>query len=168
MERDHVDHLTEQWARRRPDLGTAALGLAARVLRLQRILARHAATDLEGVALNEGEFQVLAALRRAAPPHELTPTELYRSLLLSSGAMTHRLDRLESAGHVVRTPDEVDRRRVIVRLTPQGLAAIDHAMDAYVESITRLLGVLDEDERTRLSSELRSLLVRLESNGHPV
>jgi DNA-binding MarR family transcriptional regulator len=167
MERDHVTDLADQWARRRPELCTEALEVAARIFRLQRILSRTAAARLGEHSLKEGEFVVLSALRRADPPHELTPTELNRALLLSSGAMTHRLDRLERAGYVVRTPDAVDRRRVMVRLTPSGLEVVDHAMDAYTETLAQLLGVLSEQEREELSCRLRSVLGRLEAGGHP-
>ena len=167
MERDHVADLAEQWARRRPELGTEALEVAARVFRLQRILSRSAATRLGELSLKEGEFVVMSALRRAEPPHELTPTELNRALLLSSGAMTHRLDRLERAGYIVRIPDAVDRRRVMVRLTPAGLDIVDRAMDAYTDTLTELLGIMSEEERQELSGQLRTVLGRLEANGHP-
>lgn len=165
MERDHVADLAEQWARRRPELRTEALEVAARVFRLQRILSRTAAVRLRELSLSEGEFSVLSALRRAEPPHELTPTDLNRALLLSSGAMTHRLDRLERAGHVVRIPDGDDRRRVMVRLTASGLEVADRAMDAYAGTLTEVLTILDEDERLELSVRLRRVLVRLEADG---
>lgn len=158
--------LAEQWAQQRPELGTAALEVAARVFRLQRILSRSAAARLTEVGLNEGEFSVLAALRRAGPPFELTPTELHRSLLLSSGAMTHRVDGLVRAGHVTRLPDDEDRRKVRVRLTDAGHELADWAIGAYAQTLTELLDVLDNDEREVLSVHLRVLLGRLESDGH--
>ena len=166
MERDHVADLAEQWARRRPELETEALQVAARVFRLQRALSRSAAARLKEHELNEGEFSVLAALRRTDPPHELTPTELHRALLLSTGAMTHRLDRLERAGHVVRVPDVADRRRVTVRLTATGAEAVDRAMDAYTETLTKLLRVCDDEQREELNRHLERLLWRLEADGH--
>ena len=165
MERDHVADLAEQWARQRPELETEALQIAARVFRLQRALSRTAAARLKELSLNEGEFSVLSALRRTEPPHELTPTELHRTLLLSTGAMTHRLDRLERSGHIVRLPDAVDRRRVTVRLTPSGAEAVDLAMDAYTETLTKLLAVSDDQHRTQLNTALRELLCQLESEG---
>jgi DNA-binding MarR family transcriptional regulator len=168
MERDHVDHLTRQWSERRPELDLSGLNVAARVLRLQRILERDTADLLRPYDLNEGEVQVLAALRRASPPHELTPTELYRSLLLSSGAMTNRLDRLEGAGLVQRLPDPADGRRVIVRLTEQGRELIDEAMDAHTAALDRLFSVLSDEERTGLEDHLRRLLSRLETDRDQV
>jgi DNA-binding MarR family transcriptional regulator len=162
MEQDHVDELLGQWARRRPELDLSALGVAARVLRLQRILERQVAEHLRPFDLHEGEVNVLAALRRADPPHELTPTELYRSLLLSSGAMTNRLDRLERAGLVTRLADPDDGRRVLVRLTEQGRETIDAAMDTHTAGLDRLFSVLEEPERLALEDHLRLLLSRLE------
>lgn len=166
MDQDHVAELAQQWARRRPELETESLQTAARIFRLQRILARAAAARLKELSLSEGEFSVLTALRRAEPPHELTPSELNRSLLLSTGAMTHRLDRLERSGHIVRLPDAADRRRVAVRLTPSGITAVDRAMDAYTETLTKLLLVVDDDDHHQLSQRLQQLLVRLEADGH--
>jgi DNA-binding MarR family transcriptional regulator len=168
MDHDHVDSLSRQWARRRPELDLSGLSVAARVLRLQRILEREAADVLRPFELNEGEVQVLAALRRSPPPHELTPTELYRSLLLSSGAMTNRLDRLERAGLVQRLPDPDDGRRVIVRLTDEGRDVIDEAMDAHTASLRRLLSVLSDEERAGLEDHLRRLLSRLEADRDEV
>jgi DNA-binding MarR family transcriptional regulator len=161
--RDHVDDLIDQWRRERPELDTALLRISARVVRLERFLARAVLAALDDVGLNEGEVNVLAALRRAGPPYELTPTELYRGLLLSSGAMTNRLDRLEEAGLVRRTPDDTDRRRTRVALTERGRATIDAAMDAHVRGLDDLLGFLDDAERGTLESCLRDALAQLET-----
>jgi DNA-binding MarR family transcriptional regulator len=163
--RDHVDDLTEQWARERPELDTSALRLSARIIRLERFLARRIQSDLDAVGLNDGEVNVLASLRRAGPPYELTPTELYRGLLLSSGAMTNRLDRLEDAGLVRRIPDADDRRRTRVALTEQGRQTIDEAMDAHIRGLDGLLGFLSDEDRDELESLLRHVLAHLEGEG---
>jgi DNA-binding MarR family transcriptional regulator len=163
--RDHVDHLTDQWAEERPELDTSALRLSARVVRLERFLARRIQADLETVGLSEGEVNVLAALRRAGPPYELTPTELYRGLLLSSGAMTNRLDRLEDAGLVRRIPDETDRRRTRVALTERGRETVDEAMDAHLRGLEDLFGFLAPDDRDTLEELLRTVLAHLEADG---
>jgi DNA-binding MarR family transcriptional regulator len=162
--RDHVDDLTEQWARERPELDTSALRLSARIIRLERFLARRIQSDLDTVGLNDGEVNVLAALRRAGPPYELTPTELYRGLLLSSGAMTNRLDRLEEAGLVLRSPDDDDRRRTRVALTERGRQTIDEAMDAHIRGLDGLLGFLSDEDRGALESLLRRVLAHLEDD----
>jgi DNA-binding MarR family transcriptional regulator len=163
--RDHVDDLTEQWARERPELDTSALRLSARIIRLERFLARRIQSDLDAVGLNDGEVNVLAALRRAGPPYELTPTELYRGLLLSSGAMTNRLDRLEDAGLVRRIPDDDDRRRTRVALTERGRQTIDEAMDAHIRGLEGLLGFLGDEDRDTLESLLRRVLAHLEDDA---
>jgi DNA-binding MarR family transcriptional regulator len=162
--RDHVDDLTDQWARERPELDTSVLRLSARVVRLERFLSRRIQSDLDAVGLNEGEVNVLASLRRAGPPFELTPTELYKGLLVSSGAMTNRLDRLEDAGLIRRIPDETDRRRTRVALTERGLGTIDQAMDAHIRGLDELLGFLDARQRDDLEDLLRTVMVHLEAD----
>ncbi len=159
---DHVDHLVEQWARERPDLPTDALAIAARILRLQRFLDDRVDASLVSSGLNRGEMNVLATLRRAGPPHELTPTELYQGLLLSSGAMTNRIDHLEERGYVRRTPDHQDRRRIRVALTATGREVIDTAMEQHVADLEQHLGFLDPDEHQQLTRLLRRMLLEFE------
>jgi DNA-binding MarR family transcriptional regulator len=160
---DHVDHLTAQWARERPELDTSLLRISARLVRLSRFLDRASADHLAPWGLKDGEQNVLAALRRSGPPYELTPTELYRSLLVSSGAMTNRLDRLEAAGLLVRTPDPDDRRRTRVGLTAEGREVIDAALDAHLEAMGELLAGLSSEDADDLERLLRGILSRLEA-----
>lgn len=162
---DHVDALTSQWAAERPELDTASLSIAARVIRLERFLGRISGAAMARWDLNEGELNVLAALRRSGPPHALTPTDLYQGLLLSSGAMTNRIDRLEQQGLVERQRDDADRRRVLVVLTDAGRELIDEAMDAHVARLAEVFDELDPDECGDLIRILRKLLVRLESEA---
>lgn len=170
MEPDHVDHLLAQWAEERPELPTGALAVAARVARLHRFLARTSSEALTGFGLTEGEGNVLAALRRAGPPYALTPTALYRSLLLSSGAMTNRVDRLEDRGYVVREDDPKDRRRVLVRLTDEGRKAIDDAMDAHVAALEDAVSAAlpDAQSRNDLVDLLRQALGYFEAGDEDV
>src|SRR6185369_6173208 len=100
VQRDLVDYLIEQWADERPDLDMSPMGIIARMSRLSRYLERAVGEVLASHGLNESQFGVLAALRRAGPPHTLSPTQLYSSLLISSGAMTNRLERLTALGYV--------------------------------------------------------------------
>jgi len=159
---DHVDHLLDQWARQRPELDVSGLAIAARVVRLQRFLDRRTEAVVAAHGLSIGETNVLAALRRAGPPNTLTPTQLYQGLLLSSAAMTHRLDRLEEAGYLHRSRAEHDRRQVLVALTPAGRAVVDEVMDDYTRHLNTLLSVLEIDERAELEGGLRALLQHLE------
>ncbi len=162
MTRDHVDHLTEQWARQRPELDTRALQIAARVVRLQRFLQRSVSEVLDRSGLTEGESNVLATLRRAGPPFELTPTELYQGLLVSSGAMTNRLDRLEARALVERLPDVRDRRRIRVKLTAAGRELVDATLDAYTGALRQQLAPLDDADLEALEGGLRRVLLELE------
>lgn len=166
-DRDHVDGLLAQWGEERPDLDVGGLAIAARIIRLQRFLDRRTAAVVGEHGLTIGETNVLAALRRAGAPHTLTPTELYRSLLLSSAAMTHRLDRLEELGYVTRARAEHDRRQIRVSLTPEGLEVVDRVMDAYTAQLTKVLATLDEAHRDELERSLRALLCTLEEDEAP-
>jgi DNA-binding MarR family transcriptional regulator len=105
-----------------------------------------------------GEYLVLAALRRARPPHRMNPTRLFNSVILSSGAMTNRLDRLEAMGLVERLPDPADRRGRLVGLTEAGLELVDRAVIDHLENENLLLGALDPAERHELAGLLRKLL----------
>ncbi len=163
---DHVDQLLAQWARERPELDVSGLSIVARVVRLQRFLDRRTATVVAEHGLRIGETNVLAALRRAGTPHTLTPTELYRGLLLSSAAMTHRLDRLEELGLVQRCRAEEDRRQVLVTLTDRGREVVDEVMDAYTAELNALVGGLDPHAQAGLAAGLRALLLHLE-DGPP-
>jgi DNA-binding MarR family transcriptional regulator len=164
---DHVDDLLAQWSAERPELDQSMLRLTARMVRLSRYLDREFSDHLSPFGLHEGEQNVLAALRRAGAPYELTPTELYRSLLVSSGAMTNRLDRLESAGLIARTPDPDDRRRIRVALTDRGREVIDDALDAHVAALAELFDGLGRAEADQLEDLLRGILRRLEEREEP-
>ncbi|MFP4234789.1 MAG: MarR family winged helix-turn-helix transcriptional regulator [Nitriliruptoraceae bacterium] len=164
---DHVDGLIAQWAEERPELDVHGLAIAARIIRLQRFIDRRTRSVVEAHGLTIGETNVLAALRRAGAPHTLTPTELYRSLLLSSAAMTHRLDRLEELGYVTRCRAERDRRRIQVSLTPEGLTVVDRVMDAYTAQLSELLASLEDTDRAALEGSLRQLLRVLERQEEP-
>jgi DNA-binding MarR family transcriptional regulator len=164
MDRDHVDRLVEQWAAERPELDTSGLRIAARVVRLQRFLDQAANDAVSPLGLQLGELNVLAALRRSGEPFELTPTDLYRGLLISSGAMTNRLDQLESEGLVTRVPDPDDRRRIKVVLTDRGRELIDRAMDQHTRILKEAFAGIDDEQRARLEELLRAVLLRLEAD----
>ena len=156
--RDEVDELVEAWARERGDLDLAPVAVFSRISRLARHLdlARRQAFTAHGI--ESWEFDVLAALRRAGAPYELSPGRLLRETLVTSGTMTNRVDRLAARGYVERYPDPEDRRGVIVRLTAEGKTAVDAAFEALLEAEKSLLADLPSKEQKRLAGLLRSLL----------
>jgi DNA-binding MarR family transcriptional regulator len=160
-DRDHVDRIVEQWREQRPDLDVSTEDVVARISRLERFLQRSMDGTLSPFGLNEPQFAVLAALRRAGPPYTLSPTVLYGSLLVSSGAMTNRLTRLEAGGLVRRVPDRGDGRSMLVVLTPRGRSVIDRALAACMETRLRFLAGLQPRERTSLAGLLRRVLANL-------
>lgn len=157
--RDEVDDLVEAWARERPDLDLGPVEIFSRIGRLARHLdlARRAAFDAHGI--ESWEFDVLAALRRAGSPYELSPGRLLRETLVTSGTMTNRVDRLTARGFVERLPDPADRRGVLVRLTPEGKSVVDGAFGALLTAERALLADLGATERDQLATALRRLLV---------
>jgi DNA-binding MarR family transcriptional regulator len=156
--RDEVDDLLEAWSRERGDLDLAPVAVFSRIGRLARRLelARREAFAAHGI--EQWEFDVLAALRRAGAPYELSPGRLLRDTLVTSGTMTNRVDRLSARGLVERYPDPDDRRGVIVRLTAEGKSVVDGAFTALLEAENQLLEALPERERKKLASLLRTLL----------
>ena len=157
--RDEVDELTEAWARERPDLDLAPVAIFSRLSRLSRHLdlARRDAFTAHGI--ESWEFDVLAALRRAGAPYELSPGRLLRETLVTSGTMTNRVDRLASRGFVERYPDPEDRRGVLVRLTPEGKEAVDGAFGALLEAEKAFLAELSPTQQKELAGLLRRLLL---------
>lgn len=156
--RDEVDELVEAWARERSDLDLAPVAVFSRISRLARHLdlARRAAFTAHGI--ESWEFDVLAALRRAGAPYELSPGRLLRETLVTSGTMTNRVDRLAARGFVERSPDPDDRRGVIVRLTAEGKTAVDGAFEALLDAERTFLADLPAAERDQLGELLRTLL----------
>jgi DNA-binding MarR family transcriptional regulator len=159
---DHVDELVAQWRQERPDLDVAPLGVYGRLFRVVELSDGELAIELAQHGLQQGWFDLLAALRRAGAPYELNPTSLMRATLLSSSGMTKRLDRMEEAGLIERRPDPNDRRGTLVRLTRRGKNVIDRAVETHVRNEERLLGVLTAAERRTLDRLLKRLLIELE------
>ncbi len=156
---DEVDALVAAWQRERPDLYVTPMHVLSRVSRLARHLdlARReafAAHDLEA-----GEFDVLAALRRAGKPYELTPSQLIAANLVTSGTMTNRIDRLEQKNLVTRKPDPNDGRGVLVKLTTAGQNAVDAALTDLLERERILLAGISKSERNQLADVLREIVL---------
>jgi DNA-binding MarR family transcriptional regulator len=159
---DSVDRLVAAWQRVLPHVDVEPLEVLSRVSRLARHLelARREAFGQPGLA--EWQFDVLAALRRAGPPYEMTPGGLLAETLVSSGTMTHRIDLMEKAGLVRRGADPRDGRQVLVRLTDAGLAAVDTALESLLARERTLLATLGSAERAQLASLLKEVLVPFE------
>ena len=155
---DHVDRVLAQWAAVRPELDTAPAAIVARLGRVAAYLDAAVNARLADHGLTRGSWDVLASLRRAGPPYRLSPTQLYRALMRSSGAMTHRLARLERAGLVRRVPDPHDGRGMLVELTRKGVALVDRVAPVHLDNEGALLEGLSEDEREKLADVLRKLL----------
>jgi DNA-binding MarR family transcriptional regulator len=155
---DSVDVIVQEWRRERPDLDPSAKEVTGRIIRLASLFQQAYSGTFGPLGLNDGDYGVLAPLRRAGAPHELTPTELAKHRMMTSGGMTAALDRLERKGLVARVPNPSDRRGSLVRLTDAGRDVIDDAMTQHVLTEQRLVSGLDEQERAQLRVLLRKLL----------
>ncbi|MEZ0164571.1 MarR family winged helix-turn-helix transcriptional regulator [Kineococcus sp. LSe6-4] len=153
---DEVDLIVAAWRREAPQLDVEPLEVLSRVARLARHLDRLRRGAFSGHGLETWEFDVLAALRRAGAPHELSPGQLLVETLVTSGTMTNRVDRLVGRGFVERRPDPGgDRRSVRVRLTPAGSGVVDAALADLVRAEHAMLAVLGREERRALATLLR-------------
>ncbi len=161
---DPIDLILAQWERERPDLDTAGFAVAGRVLVLAKLLERRVADALAPHDLSQWGFDVLATLRRQGAPYRLTPTELSRATMLTTGAMTNRLDRLESAGLVERSADPNDRRGVLVSLTAEGRERVDRALDARMAEANDAVSGVSDAARRALEKHLHALLVALDES----
>lgn len=160
---DGVDQIVSRWRQVRPDLDPSSTEVIGRIVRLEYFITRRVLLDLARYQLTVGEFDVIAALRRMGEPFELSPYQLQSMVLISSGGLTNRIDRLEKAGLVTRHPDPADRRGVIVRLTEKGVEVSNDATEHHLGAEAELLKPLDIDERQQLAGLLRKLLSRHES-----
>lgn len=157
--------MIEQWERERPDLDASSLGIIARVTRLARAIDEDAAAALRQFDLNDMEFQLLAAIR-TAPGSRTAPRMLLGPLMVTSGGLTNRIDRLEKTGFVVRIPNPDDRRGIILELTPTGRELVDRVTTAYLENQADVLdSALTRDERAALAPLLRKLLASLSARN---
>ena len=156
---DEIDRIVGEWRQARPDLDVSPTHTLQRITRVALLQGTSFAEVFARYGVSFGEYLVLAALRRAGPPYRMNPTTLFNSVILSSGAMTNRLDRLEEMGFVERLPDPADRRGRLVALTDPGRELVDTAVVDHLANEDRLLSGLDADEREQLATLLRKLLV---------
>ena len=151
---DRVARIQAEWRRERPDLDVRPQAVIGRLHRLAAHLTAELTTVYRAHDLGEGEFDVLAALRRAGRPFERAPRELADHTMVTTGAMTKRLDRLAAAGLIVRRHVAEDGRRRVVALTPRGLEVIEAAFAEHMDNERRLVDQLSVDDRERLESIL--------------
>ncbi|MFB0630039.1 MarR family winged helix-turn-helix transcriptional regulator [Streptomyces sp. AB3(2024)] len=161
MEKDTVATFIGQWQTERPDLAEALwpIEVLARVQRMTRIIDKQLKAFMAGHGLEVGEFDVLASLRRSGPPYALTAGALVPAAMVTSGAITNRIDRLEAKGLVERVRDDADRRSVRIRLTEPGRALCESVMEEHLKHYAELLAPLDRDTSRTVAEALRTLLL---------
>lgn len=161
---DLVADLIQDWKRERPDVDVSAMAVIGRILHLGGLLEARANQALKPYNLRYTDFDVLATLRRIGSPYELTPTRLRMAVLISSGAMTACLDRLEASGYIARRPNPEDRRGTIVRITPKGRALIDKAVVSRFAEAEEALSALTPKEANTVARLLGKLTFQVKQN----
>lgn len=155
---DEVDDLVLAWRRERDDLDLAPVEVFSRIGRLARLLDLARREAFTAQSIEPWEFDVLAALRRAGAPYQLSPGQLLKETMVTSGTMTNRIDRLTERELVERSPDPSDRRGVLVGLTAAGKSAVDGAFETLLATERDLLGELSAAERKQLAALLKRLM----------
>ncbi|GAA2047961.1 MarR family transcriptional regulator [Catenulispora yoronensis] len=158
---DAVDAIVAAWGRERPDLDARPMGVVGRISRLSRLLDKELKDFFAAYGLEFWEFDVLATLRRSGAPYELSAGALIKTAMVTSGAITNRVDRMEAKGLLERVRDPSDRRGVRIRLTETGLELVDQLVPAHLVNEERLLATLSQDDREALAALLRTLAVGL-------
>lgn len=151
---DHVGRIMAMWRQARPDLDPTPQGVVGRLHRVAAVLTERLVAVYGEFGLGEGEFDVLATLRRAGTPYELTPGDLGRWTMVSSGAITKRVDRCVERGWATRRISDVDHRSRVIALTAAGRDLIDRAFEAHLANEHRLVGLLPPEDRERLADIL--------------
>nr|WP_200558879.1 MarR family transcriptional regulator [Erwinia sp. S43] len=160
-EHDAVDAILQQWLRERPDLDASPMGPIGRINRCAALLQQKLETAFARFDLSMWEFDMLAALRRSGEP-SLSPTELFSTLMVTSGTMTHRLKRLETRGFIERVPNAQDARSMLVKLTECGRELIDRAIEEHIENERQILSGLSSNALSELDNSLSAFLRTLE------
>ncbi|HWJ61437.1 MAG TPA: MarR family transcriptional regulator [Acidimicrobiales bacterium] len=158
---DAVDRILEQWAEVRPRFDMSPVGVIGRVSRLSRLIDKRLGENFGEHGLQDWMYDVLATLRRGGPPYELTAGDLVARTMVTTGAMTNRIDRLEALGFVERRPGH-DRRTVIVALTDAGRAKVDEVSTSHMATERDLLAALTPKQQDQLATLLRTVLLSLD------
>ena len=157
---DEVDRIIQAWSQELPQMDTTPMAVLSRVTRLSRLLDLQRRQAFMDSGLDTWVFDVLSCLRRAGKPYSMTPGQLMNELLVSSGTMTNRIDRLVEAGLVQRSPSPYDRRAVFVTLTETGKQRVDQAILDLVEHEREMLAPLSAKQQQTLANLLRPLLLQ--------
>tara|TARA_B110000503_G_scaffold6706_1_gene9134 strand:+ start:1536 stop:2093 length:558 start_codon:yes stop_codon:yes gene_type:complete len=160
---DAVDRIKAQWHQERPELSLQAMGILGRLRRCSVLYSPLLDNSFGKFGLTAWEFDVLATLRRSGAPYTLTPTELFSTLMVTSGTMTHRLKGLETRSLIERHDDQDDARNRLVTLSLQGLSTIGAAMTVHVETMEGILSGLSPEDQEQLNRSLTQLLALLET-----
>ncbi|PTY37868.1 MarR family transcriptional regulator [Saccharospirillum sp. MSK14-1] len=159
--KDGVDSILEQWQRERPDVDTSPMGVIGRLARLERRLSSSLSKHFAEHGLQSHEFDILATLRRSGAPYRLTAGQLTDAAMVTSGAITNRIDRLVDKGWVTRETDPNNRRSVRITLSKAGLDKVDRVLERHAAREAELLAGLSEPQQAELAHLLRTLLVSL-------
>lgn len=162
---DRVDKIHAAWRAAMPGVTLDGAAILARSERITRAAALEVDAALTQHGLDAGQFNVLSALRRAPPPHRLRPTEIFRALMISSGGLTDRLNRLERAGLIRRVHSNTDKRSAPVELTAEGTARVEAAFREQMSLENDLVAALGADEREHLVRLLRKMARALEERA---
>jgi DNA-binding MarR family transcriptional regulator len=160
---DHVARLRAAWQRERPDLDTEGMAILGRARRITLMLRPRIEAVFKEFGCDAGEFDVLGTLRRSGAPYRMRPTELFQSLMISSGGLTDRLARLEERGLIARVPSDDDGRSLLVELTRAGRVLVDAAFEKDMKLERKILSGLRAEERETLSRLLAKLAIGIEA-----
>ncbi|OEK08526.1 hypothetical protein A8C32_03475 [Flavivirga aquatica] len=162
-EKDLLDNLIIDWKEERPDLDASAMLIVGRILKLGKILEKSASIALQDNNINYTDLDVLATLRRSGKPFELTPKQLMKDVLITSGAMTALLDRLEKLDLIYRSPDANDGRIKNASLTKKGIKLIDKAIEIRFNEADESISMLNKIEKENLSVLLKKMTLYFDS-----
>ena len=157
MTLEEIDRIVAQWSQRLPDMDPEAIEVSKRMWLLATLMQKAETERLKSFNLDRGEFDVIVTLFREGPPFKMNPTVIFKSLMISSGGLTARLDRLEKMGLIRRDSDPEDRRGILVELTAKGRALTERAVRTYLGVGQDLVAPLTSKERKELASLLRKL-----------
>ncbi|WP_234495824.1 MarR family winged helix-turn-helix transcriptional regulator [Vibrio maritimus] len=159
---DAIDRVVEQWAKQKPELDTDPMAMMGRLMRIAKYMETKVADLHKKYDLKLGEFDVLATLRRSGKPYRLTPSELIDTMMLTSGAMTNRLDKLETKGLILREHSKEDRRSVTVQLTKDGFILIDKLIEEHADVQKSLVKSMTSAQKKQANQLLKVWLSQYE------